>query len=76
MIASIVNIKARDVIKIKSSGNTQNRTLQNYRRAILVRPTEVTIDAGDTKIRRAIIKRTLSKLCVRLTAKLLTTVYK
>ena len=46
-----VNSKSRNAIQIKSVGNTRNRTLQNHRRVVLIRPKTVSIDASDTKRR-------------------------
>ena len=57
MIASTENPKARNVIKIKSVGNTRNRTRQNHRLATLIRPRTVTRYA---KIRKATGKSILS----------------
>ena len=41
----------RKSIRIKSVGNTRNRMLQTHFQAILIRPTTVTRDASDVKIR-------------------------
>ena len=44
--------KRKKCDKIKSVGNTGNRTRQTHRQEILIRPTTVTIDARAAKIRR------------------------
>ena len=53
---NILNLKAKDVVKIKSIGSAQNRTRQNHRRATFIFPTKVII-----KERYAIKIRTIRK---------------
>ena len=76
MIASTANPKARNVIKTKSAGNTRNRTCQTHSQAILIRRTNMNIDAREAKIGGANWKKDPVKLCARLMSKILTTVYK
>ena len=59
MIANTENQKSRNAIKRKSVGNTRNRTRQTHHRDIVIRLTTVTIDARDTRVTRATIKRIL-----------------
>ena len=59
MTENIANLKARDTIKIKSVGKSQNRARTTHRQVTLICPTKVTIKERDTTRRRATIKRTL-----------------
>ena len=49
MTAIPVNQLKRKAIRIKSVRKIRNRTLQNHRQAILIRPMTVNIDARDIK---------------------------
>ena len=66
----------RNLIKRKSVRKTRNRTRQTHRRVILIHLTTVTIYASDIQNKKIHRKKDPIKLCARLTAKLLTTVYK
>ena len=76
MTANTENPKARDAIKIKSVRNASNKTRHTHCQATLIRLTKVIIRARDAIRRTATGKRNPIKLCVNLTAKLLTTAYK
>ena len=49
--ASIENTRAKDVIKGEIFGNARNRTYQTHLQANLIRPTKVTINKRDPKIK-------------------------
>ena len=60
MISNTANPKSSNAIKRKSVRKTRNRTRQTQRQEILIRPTKMTIDARDKKIRRSTGERILS----------------
>ena len=72
MIAIIVNQLKINAIRRRCVRNTRNRTRQNRRRAIMIRPAIVTTDASNVK-KKSHHKKDPIKLCAHLTEKLLRT---
>ena len=62
MIKITVNPKQRNTILRKNVRNTRNGTCQTHFRTILIRPTKVTTDASNNKI-KAIGKRSYKIMC-------------